>query len=287
MDPDFDADSVNGVENRVITQKFADIQAEIDGKQPTGDYAYKSEIPDVSVYETTVHASDTYQPKGEYATKTELNTGLSGKQDAGNYATTQQLEEGLATKQPAGEYQPKGDYATKEYVNGKVSSVYRVMGSCTPAELVNKPRDTGDVWNLTAESDYGPSGTNVVYDGTKWDALGGVYDLSGYETIASCNSKLAGKMDLDDLPDWVVGNVTLTNPSATDIVVKIARKKRDTGVDSNTTYTLTSATKSKAGLMSAEQVQTLNGKASQSDLDALASRVQALENIPNANGVSF
>lgn len=60
--------SENPVQNKVV-------KAALDGKQPTGDYALASEIPDVSGFETSSHASSTY------ATKTEVTSGLSGKVD--------------------------------------------------------------------------------------------------------------------------------------------------------------------------------------------------------------
>ena len=68
MDAALDAESTNGVQNRVV-------KAALDGKQPTGNYALKSEIPDVSGFETSSHASSTY------ATKTEVTSGLEGKVD--------------------------------------------------------------------------------------------------------------------------------------------------------------------------------------------------------------
>lgn len=60
--------SENPVQNKII-------KAALDGKQPTGDYALRSEIPDVSGFETSSHASATY------ATKTEMSSGLNGKVD--------------------------------------------------------------------------------------------------------------------------------------------------------------------------------------------------------------
>ena len=63
--------SENPVQNKVVKQA-------LDGKQPTGNYALKSEIPDVSGFETSAHAEETY------ATKTELSTGLGSKVDKVN-----------------------------------------------------------------------------------------------------------------------------------------------------------------------------------------------------------
>ncbi len=50
-----------------------------------------------------------------YATKTELSSGLSGKQPTGDYATRTELNNGLSGKQPT------GDYATKTEVNSKLT----------------------------------------------------------------------------------------------------------------------------------------------------------------------
>lgn len=50
-----------------------------------------------------------------YATKTELSSGLSGKQPTGDYATRTELNHGLSGKQPT------GDYATKTEVNSKLA----------------------------------------------------------------------------------------------------------------------------------------------------------------------
>ncbi len=50
-----------------------------------------------------------------YATKTELSSGLSGKQPTGDYATRTELNDALSGKQPT------GDYATKTEVNSKLA----------------------------------------------------------------------------------------------------------------------------------------------------------------------
>ena len=60
-----------------VSDFITDSEAEA-AYQPKGDYALKSEIPDVSGFETSSHASSTY------ATKTELTSGLNGKVDKVN-----------------------------------------------------------------------------------------------------------------------------------------------------------------------------------------------------------
>lgn len=79
--------------------------------------------------------------------------------------------------------------ATKKYVDTAVSSVYKVKGTkATKADLPTTGNTTGDVWNVTAasgtlgSSDYVPAGTNYVWTGSAWDALGGTVDLSTYAT---------------------------------------------------------------------------------------------------------
>lgn len=79
--------------------------------------------------------------------------------------------------------------ATKKYVDTAVTSVYKVKGTkATKADLPTTGNTTGDVWNVTAasgtlgSSDYVPAGTNYVWTGSAWDALGGTVDLSTYAT---------------------------------------------------------------------------------------------------------
>ena len=79
----------------------------------------------------------------------------------------------------------------EDEINLKISSVYRVKGSCTYEELLAKTEQTeGDVWNVTDAHDNVPAGTNYVWakgEGettAKWDALGGTIDLSPYATTA-------------------------------------------------------------------------------------------------------
>ena len=63
----------------------------------------------------------------------------------------------------------------KEYVDSKVSSVYKIKVSV--ADYLSLPTGNltvGDVYNLS------DTGDNYVWDGTDWDKLGGTIDLSSY-----------------------------------------------------------------------------------------------------------
>ena len=101
------------------------------------------------------------------------------------------------------------DHSVKTYVDNAVStaagSVYRVKGSvATVAELPQSPV-TGDVYNLTTETIYGPAGTNVVYDGTQWDALGGTWDLTPYAFASALTNEITARGEADDAINAKIG----------------------------------------------------------------------------------
>lgn len=69
-------------------------------------------------------------------------------------------------------------------VNNAVGSVYRVKG--TKADYASLPSSgnvAGDVWNVTAAYGNYPAGTNWVWTGSEWDALGGEIDLSSKQDV--------------------------------------------------------------------------------------------------------
>ena len=83
-------------------------------------------------------------------------------------------------------------YGAKKYADEKITaqiaSTYKYKGSCTYEELPADENQVGDVWNVTDAHDNVPAGTNYAWNGTAWDALAGVVDLTPYaktETVAS------------------------------------------------------------------------------------------------------
>ncbi len=66
------------------------------------------------------------------------------------------------------------DFATEEYVNNKVSTAYKYKGSVANQSALPDNAEAGAVYNLE------DTGMNVAWDGTKWDNLGMIIDLSGY-----------------------------------------------------------------------------------------------------------
>ena len=66
-------------------------------------------------------------------------------------------------------------------ISGDVSSLGTPLfyaGSVTTADLLPVSPKLGAVYNIEQKSIYGESGTNVVWNGALWDALGPTFDLS-------------------------------------------------------------------------------------------------------------
>lgn len=72
-----------------------------------------------------------------------------------------------------------------------LATVYMYKGSAaTYANLPTTGQKIGDVYNVeTADPDHGiKAGDNVAWNGTKWDALAGNHDLSGYAQLNAANT---------------------------------------------------------------------------------------------------
>lgn len=87
-------------------------------------------------------------------------------------------------------------YATKTELNdavlGAAGSVYRPKGSKNYyTELPTENNAIGDVWNVVNPYGNTPAGTNYVWNGTEWDALGGTIDLSIYAKANDLNTHVA------------------------------------------------------------------------------------------------
>lgn len=155
------------------------------------------------------------------ATKTELN----GKADASalnNYVTTATANTTYATKVSlnnevnqlveeinlklddtvaASTYLRKDDANTTYAKKSDISNVYKFKGTKTNySELPTTGVVTGDVWNITnADAEHGiKAGDNVAWNGTGWDNLSGVTDLSAYATTTTTDAMSADIKKLMD-----------------------------------------------------------------------------------------
>lgn len=100
-------------------------------------------------------------PPDTNTTYTEATASKAGLMSAANFSK-------LAAFSAASEYAKKSD----------ISSVYRYKGSVTNATaLPTSGQVVGDTYDIKAASTYGPAGTNVAWNGSAWDALGGSLDL--------------------------------------------------------------------------------------------------------------
>ena len=74
------------------------------------------------------------------------------------------------------------DAYTKTEVNNLVASVFHYKGTkATISALPSSDNTTGDVWHVTAD------GSEYVWNGSAWEELGTVVDLSGYAQLSGAN----------------------------------------------------------------------------------------------------
>ena len=172
---------VTGLTDGLVTEDAMNLALE--AKQDKGDYALKSEIPDVS----------------DFATHTEVTDGLATKQDKGDYATNEVVQAEFESY----------DKTIKTYVDSKLTAVYTYKGSVANEQaLPAQDQTVGDVYNVE------DTGKNVAWDGEKWDELGAAVDLSAYAKTEDVNAQLATKANqaqVDTLASDVnnIGNVII------------------------------------------------------------------------------
>ena len=112
--------------------------------------------------------------------------------------------------------QNKVIYAAIQDVLAQVASIYHYKGSCLAADLPMTDNAVGDTWNIEDASSYGPPGTNVAWDGTEWDALGGDLIPDTVPTDGSQHTVMSGgvydalltKEDVDNKVTTVDANAT-------------------------------------------------------------------------------
>ena len=138
--------------------------------------AKKTDIPDTSDFLTETTANDLYikseDVQGTIVTSENLDSTLT------DYATKNFVTgKGYQTSSDVDSLITSKGYATETYVNNKVSSVYKYIGTVSTYSDLSEKEDTanvGDVYNV--ESD----GQNYAWTGSAWDSLGATIDLSNY-----------------------------------------------------------------------------------------------------------
>ncbi len=75
------------------------------------------------------------------------------------------------------------DYSGWQRIDaGGLGSAVSYQGSVEAFTDLPTNAKNGDVYNVKQAFDNHPAGTNVIWDGSNWDPLGGPIDLSGYAT---------------------------------------------------------------------------------------------------------
>ena len=72
----------------------------------------------------------------------------------------------------------------------KYPVVYK--GSVSSAELLPLSPSVGDMYNIESFSIYGGAGMNVVWNGTGWDPLGSIADVTDEQVQKAVNVYLEG-----------------------------------------------------------------------------------------------
>lgn len=127
--------------------------------------------------------------------------------------------------------------AALEAINAKASTAYKYKGSkATYEELPAEDNTVGDVWNVVAAHGTTPAGTNYAWTGDAWDALGGLVDLSTYQTKA---------ITIDGASTTVEAAITANKTSAANNTTAINKNKTDIEAVSGSVKSLDTLVKSK------------------------------------------
>ena len=108
-------------------------------------------------------------------------------------------------------------------ISGAVSASLKYKGSCAFADIPSSGMQVGDVWNITddfvLDGEPYSAGTNIAWNGTKWDPLAPAIDLSPYELKADVGNGTitvaTTTATVDTFTTNQSANKTITIPAAT------------------------------------------------------------------------
>ena len=199
--------------NNTINTEISGIQQILNTKseydhthEEFGTFATQQALQDaISMIENTGYAKESYVDDKA----AEINKNISDNVEyiENNYVKNETFQSALSNIQD--QIPSIEGFITEDKIDGKISdaisSVYRVKVSKETFNDLPKINNViGDVWNVNE------TGDNYVWNGSEWDRLGGVVDLSEYAKRSELFSKkyedLTGKPDLsiyaksDDIP---------------------------------------------------------------------------------------
>lgn len=185
-----------------LTGRMSAAEGEIDALQTTvGDdnSGLVKQVAQNKADIATKAAADNVYTKTEINDKVDtINSNIDKKANSADVYTKTVIDETFAL------YYLKTETYSQSEINSKIEAAstkaYKVKGSVDTFEkLPSSNLVIGDVYNVLAaftinEKPY-PAGTNVVWDGTAWDPLGGIVDLSPYAlatTVSTLDTTLRG-----------------------------------------------------------------------------------------------
>ena len=122
--------------------------------------------------------------------KTEADATLNGTST--NAIQNKAVFEALGKKADAStlsSYVTKTSAETTYAKKGDITNVYKYKGSVTDStKLPTTGQTTGDVYNIETAGGGYKAGDNVAWNGTAWDNLSGIVDLSGYATTTTTDA---------------------------------------------------------------------------------------------------
>lgn len=202
--PKITAGTVNdtGFMGNVIIDNVPYKKAQIENNQFV-EAGYETSIDTLSNRNNAVSKIAIVSKFQQYLTKTDAGTTYVTK-DSLNNEVNQLVEEinlKLDGTVAASTYLRKDDANTTYAKKSDISNVYKFKGTKTNySELPTTGVVAGDVWNITnADAAHGiKAGDNVAWNGTAWDNLSGVTDLSGYATTTTTDAMSADIKKLMD-----------------------------------------------------------------------------------------
>lgn len=162
----------------------------------------KNPIQNKAVYDALQLKADKTQ-LDDYLTKTNADTTYATKESLNNEVNqlVEEINLKLDDTVAASTYLRQDDANTTYAKKSDISNVYKFKGTKTNySELPTTGVVTGDVWNITnADAEHGiKAGDNVAWNGTAWDNLSGVTDLSAYATTTTTDAMSADIKKLMD-----------------------------------------------------------------------------------------
>lgn len=139
----------------------------------------------------------------DYLTKTNAGTTYATKNSLNNEVNqlVEEINLKLDDTVAASTYLRQDDANTTYAKKSDITNIYKFKGTKTNySDLPTTGVIAGDVWNITnADAEHGiKAGDNVAWNGTAWDNLSGVTDLSGYATTTTTDAMSADIKKLMD-----------------------------------------------------------------------------------------